>query len=237
MPAEDALPPQPSRVEDPDEAQRRELRDRARAYAARELSDRGFADLVPPSSLEFAVSTNGQRTRRVADIRVVEPVDAEEPQSGETALEAPHPGDPDTPSFEITLTWAYYTSLSWAEFAVALRHELVHAVEYVDHGSFSHGPPFRRYAADFDTVVDPADLVPDVLEAIDHRYRLECLDCAFDAVRDKASRVVKRPDRRRCPDCGASLRVRHTDSGRTWTTASGYRSARAAVENAGDVAW
>jgi predicted SprT family Zn-dependent metalloprotease len=217
VPAGDALPPEPPRVEDPGPDDRSALRERAAAYAAAELRERGFLDVVPGDALRFEVSTNGQRTRRVADIR---PRETAEP-----------------PAFTITLTWAYYASLSWADFAVAIRHELVHAVEYVEHGRFSHGPQFRRYAAAFDTVADPSDLVPEVLEAVDHRYRLACEDCGFDAVRDKASAVVKRPEGRRCPDCGGGLRVRHTASGRTWTTGSGYRTARAAVERSGDVAW
>lgn len=217
VPAGDALPPDPPRVEDPDPDHLGALRERAAAYAAAELRERGFVDVVPADALRFEISTNGQRTRRVADIR-----------PRESAA---------SPAFTITLTWAYYASLPWADFAVAIRHELVHAVEYVEHGRFSHGPTFRRYADAFDTVADPSDLVPDVLEAVDHRYRLECEGCGFDAVRDKASTVVKRPERRRCPDCGGALRVRHTDSGRSWTTASGYRTARAAVEQSGDVAW
>ena len=223
MTAADALPPAPPRVEDPDADQRALLCERAHAYARRQLRERGFAAVVPPATLGFTVSTSGQRTRRVADIR---------PREGERGA-----GEAGSPCFTVTLTWAYYEALPWDDFAVALRHELVHAVEYVRHGSFSHGSQFRRYASDFDTVVDPADLVPDVLEALDHRYRLECLDCPFDAVRDKASRVVKRPEERRCPDCGSSLRVCHTDSGRTWTTESGYRSARTAVERHDDRSW
>lgn len=229
MPAGDDLPPEPPRVEDPSPAHRRALRERARAYAARELRERGYDDVVPPASLRFEVPTNGQRTRRVADIRPRTESDDTEAGRADRAAASQR--------FTVTLTWAYYAALDWADFAVAIRHELVHAVEYVEHGGFSHGPQFRQYAPAFDTVADPADLVPDVLDALDHRYRLKCQGCGFDAVRDKASTVVKRPDRRRCPDCGGGLRVHHTDSGRTWTTSSGYRSARAAVEETGDLAW
>ena len=224
VPAGRSLPPAPPRVDDPTDAHREALCERAAAYAAAELRERGFADVVPPATLDFEVSTNGQRTRRVADIR---------PRDGPTDDST----DGVSQHFTITVTWAYYAALSWEEFTVAVRHELVHAVEYVEHGTFSHGPRFREYAPSFDTVVDPADLVPDVLDRVDHRYRLECESCPFDAVRDKASTVVKRPEHRRCPDCGDDIRVRHLDSDRTWTTASGYWTARAAVERGDEVAW
>jgi hypothetical protein len=93
----------------------------------------------------------------------------------------------------------------------------------------------RRRA--FDTVTDPAEAVPNVLEALDRRYRIECDGCELDAVRDTASPVVKRPDGHRCPDCGDGLRVRHVASGRTWTTPSGYWTARAAVDADADESW
>jgi len=216
-PASD-LPPAPDRVEDPTEAQQAALARRAEAAAERALTARGYDDRLAPDRLSFVVSTNSARTRRVANIT---PVDA-------TAV---------TPRFEVTLTWQYYAALSWEAFATAIRHEVVHAIEFTEHGSFTHGAQFRAYAEDFDTAARLSDLVSGVTEAIDHRYRLACLACDFAAVRDRASPVVKRPCERRCPDCGGGLRVRHNASGRTWEGVDGYRTVRRAVEATPDVDW
>lgn len=127
----------------------------------------------------------------------------------------------------IVLTRRAYERYDWPTFAGVVRHELVHAWEFQRFGESGHGPRFRERAA--------------TLEAPRHcqrfsepRYVLQCLaaDCDWRARRHRASKPVKAPDQYRCGSCGESIEVEHADSGRTWTTASEYGGAKAALGDA-----
>ncbi|NGM69703.1 SprT family zinc-dependent metalloprotease [Natronolimnobius sp. AArcel1] len=124
----------------------------------------------------------------------------------------------------IILARRAYERYEWPEFAAVVRHELVHAWEYQQFGESGHGPRFREQAAR--------------LEAPRHcrsfsepRYHLQCLasDCDWQAKRHRASKPVKSPDQYRCGSCGSSYAVTHVESGRSWTTASEYGGAKAAL--------
>ncbi|MEY7850782.1 SprT-like domain-containing protein [Natrarchaeobius sp. A-rgal3] len=124
----------------------------------------------------------------------------------------------------IVLTRRAYERYDWTEFAAVVRHELVHAWEFQRFGESGHGPRFHEKAA--------------ALEAPRHcrsfaepRYVLRCLeaDCEWTATRHRASKPVTAPDRYRCGACGGSYEVEHADSGRTWTTSSGYGGAKSAL--------
>ncbi|AXR81596.1 SprT family zinc-dependent metalloprotease [Natrarchaeobaculum sulfurireducens] len=124
----------------------------------------------------------------------------------------------------IVLTRRAYERYDWSAFAVVVRHELVHAWEFQQFGESGHGPRFRERAAE--------------LEAPRHchsftepRYVLCCLeaDCDWRADRHRASAPVRSPERYRCGVCGGTYAVEHVDSGRTWTTASGYGGAKSAL--------
>lgn len=124
----------------------------------------------------------------------------------------------------IVLARRAYERYDWPEFAAVVRHELVHAWEFQQFGESGHGPRFRDRAAE--------------LEAPRHcrsfsepRYVLRCLgaDCDWRAERHRASRPVRAPDGYRCGRCGGSYEVEHVDSGRTWTTASGFGGTKAAL--------
>lgn len=124
----------------------------------------------------------------------------------------------------IVLARRAYERYEWPEFAAVVRHELVHAWEFQRFGESGHGSRFRELAA--------------TLEAPRHcrsfaepRYVLRCRerDCTWRATRHRASKPVRAPDGYRCGDCGGALEVEHTDSGRTWESASGFGGAKAAL--------
>ena len=132
--------------------------------------------------------------------------------------------DADREVATIVLTRRAYEQYDWETFAEVVRHELVHAWEFQRFGESGHGPRFRRQASRLEaprhceTFVEP-------------RYWLQCRssDCEWEARRHRASQPVKAPEQYRCGVCGGSYEVEHVDSGRTWTTASGFGGAKAAL--------
>jgi predicted SprT family Zn-dependent metalloprotease len=122
----------------------------------------------------------------------------------------------------IVLARRAYERYAWPEFAGVVRHELVHAWAFRTFGEAGHGPRFRERAAALEA--------PRHCEAFaEPRYVLRCRTCDWRATRHRASKPVRSPDRYRCGDCGGAYEVEHADSGRTWTTASGYGGAKAAL--------
>jgi len=125
----------------------------------------------------------------------------------------------------IVLARQAYEEYDWATFAGVVRHELVHAWEFQRFGESGHGDRFRDRAAALEA--------PRYCEAFaEPRYVLRCLTdgCDWRAKRHRASKPVKAPDQYHCGVCGGSYEVEHTDSGRTWATASGYGGAKAALD-------
>ncbi|MEF8976245.1 MAG: SprT-like domain-containing protein [Halapricum sp.] len=122
----------------------------------------------------------------------------------------------------IVLTWDAYRELGWERFTGTIRHELVHAWEFLTHGESGHGPRFRRKAAELDA--------PRHCESFtDGRLRLVCTgeDCSWALERHRASKPVQYPDRGYCcGECGGEYVVEHVDSGLTWRTNRGYEQAR-----------
>lgn len=124
----------------------------------------------------------------------------------------------------IRLAARAYDRLDWDAFAGVVRHELVHAWEYQSFGEAGHGPRFRGKARELDA---PRHCP----QFSDHRLVLDCTRCDWTAGRHRASPPVKFPTRYGCGRCGADYRVEHVASGRTWTTNSGYHTARRTVED------
>ncbi len=129
---------------------------------------------------------------------------------------------PDRESVTIVLARRAYEAYDWPAFAAVVRHELVHAWEFQQFGESGHGQRFREQAA--------------ALEAPRHcrsfaepRYVLRCRDCAWEADRHRASKPVTTPGAYRCGNCGGDYEVEYVASGRTWTSASGYGEANAAL--------
>ncbi|SER56795.1 SprT family zinc-dependent metalloprotease [Natrinema salaciae] len=132
--------------------------------------------------------------------------------------------DADRDVATIVLARRAYERYDWPAFAGIVRHELVHAWEFQRFGESGHGDRFRERAAALEA--------PRHCEAFaEPRYVLRCraTGCDWQANRHRASKPVKSPDRYRCGDCGGVYEVEHVESGRTWTDASGYGGAKAAL--------
>jgi len=124
-------------------------------------------------------------------------------------------------SVTIRLTWAAYRSFGWNEFTDVIRHELVHAWEFLEYGESGHGERFRAKA---DAVGAsrhcPSFSVP--------RLQLLCTGtgCDWTVDRFKASKTVTKPEKHRCGACGSRYVVEHVDTGERWRTSRGYEGAR-----------
>ena len=122
----------------------------------------------------------------------------------------------------VVLSQRAYEAYDQKAFAAVVRHELVHAWEFQRHGESGHGPRFREQAARLDA--------PRHCETFTRpRYALSCLECDWRAGRHRASKPVRTPERYRCGACGGAYEVEHVESGRTWTTSSGYGGTKAAL--------
>lgn len=108
--------------------------------------------------------------------------------------------DPDSGDVTIRLTWAAYETFGWEEFSGVVRHELVHAHEFQEHGESGHGPRFRALADRVDAPRRCRRFVPPA-------YWVTCLDCEERLARYRRSKLVKHPDRYRCGSCGGRLAV------------------------------
>lgn len=131
---------------------------------------------------------------------------------------------PDEDRVTIRLARRAYDRLDWAAFAGVVRHELVHAWEFQEFGEAGHGPRFRVKARELDAPRHCPQFT-------DHRLVLDCEECDWTAGRHRASDPVKFPERYGCGQCGSDYRVEHVASGRTWTTNSGYHTARNRIED------
>jgi len=127
----------------------------------------------------------------------------------------------DEESVTIRLTWAAYRSFGWDEFTDVIRHELVHAWEFLEHGESGHGERFRAKAEAVGASRHcPSFSVP--------RLQLLCTatGCDWTVDRFKASKTVRNPKEHRCGACGSRYVVEHVDTGERWRTSVGYEGAR-----------
>ena len=121
----------------------------------------------------------------------------------------------------IRLTWAAYRSFGWEEFADVIRHELVHAWEFLEHGESGHGERFGRKAE----AVGASRHCPSFSVA---RVQLVCTGtgCDWTGDRHRASKTVREPENYRCGACGSRYVVEHVATGERWRTGLGYEGAR-----------
>ena len=124
----------------------------------------------------------------------------------------------------IVLSRRAYEAYDWETFAAVVRHELIHAWEFQQFGASGHGERFLAKADELETPRHCPSFT-------DPRYVLRCLHdgCGWEATRHRASRPVTTPERYRCGHCGTDYEVEHVESGRTWTSSSGYGGAKAAL--------
>lgn len=164
-------------------------------------------DDLEPRDIRWHVSTNAQRTRRAGDCR--------------------HRAA--TGDLEITLTWAAYAAWGWAQFTDVIRHEYAHAWLFRTHGSHGHGWRFKRVADDLAAPVHCDSFA-------EKRLKVTCSEgCEF--ARDRASSLVKNPEPKVCRPHSADLTVTHRATGRAWTTATGYKRVRNAIERNDGEEW
>jgi predicted SprT family Zn-dependent metalloprotease len=109
-------------------------------------------------------------------------------------------GDPRT----VRLTWAHFQNEGWAAAAATVRHELIHVHLLNEADDASHGEAFRRLADRLDTHVNCERFV-------DPEWWVTCTDCGARLARYRRSKLVKRPDRYQCSDCGGAFRVDRAD--------------------------
>jgi predicted SprT family Zn-dependent metalloprotease len=195
------LPPLPDRVETPTERKQQQLIERATAYARTVDLD------VAVDAIDWAISTNAQRTRRAGDCRY----------------------NRQTEQLTITLTWAAYAAWDWDEFTETIRHELVHAFQFANRGDSDHGLRFTLLAESVDAPIHCQRFTTG-------RLQIRCGEGCED-YRSKASKLVKHPETARCRDHDATMTVEHVATGRTWTDHEGYDRERAAIEQAADTEW
>jgi predicted SprT family Zn-dependent metalloprotease len=194
-------PPLPDRVETPTERQQQQLIERATAYARTVDLD------VAVDAIDWAISTNAQRTRRAGDCRY----------------------NRETDQLTITLTWAAYAAWEWDTFTETIRHELVHAHQFAERGDSDHGLRFKLLAESVDAPIHCQRFTTG-------RLLIRCGEGCED-YRSKASKVVKHPETVLCRPHDASMTVEHVATGRTWTDTEGYERERAAIERATDAEW
>jgi len=173
---------------------RQELLDRARAYA--ETVDQPVA----VDAIEWEISERAKRQAGVCRY------------------------DRAADRVTISLTWAAFQAHGWDQFRETIRHELIHAWEYQQHGESSHGARFERRADELDVSVRCERFS-------EPRLLLVCTNaaCEWELRRYRASKTVTRPERYSCGECGSDYEVTHCATGECWRTARGYERARDAI--------
>ncbi|MFC7009873.1 SprT family zinc-dependent metalloprotease [Halalkalicoccus salilacus] len=106
--------------------------------------------------------------------------------------------DSENEEITIRLSWDAYKAYGWKQFARVVRHELIHAWQYVEHGKAGHGPTFRQW-------IDPLETDRHCERYADPKYWVVCRACESREPRYRRSKVVKQPDRYSCGRCGGDL--------------------------------
>jgi len=100
----------------------------------------------------------------------------------------------------ITLAWRQFENDGWDATAATVRHELAHVHLLREAGDASHGPAFRRLAAELDTHVHCERFAAPAFWVV-------CTDCGARLARYRRSTLVDAPEEYRCGDCGGRFRV------------------------------
>ena len=129
----------------------------------------------------------------------------EVPVQNETTVANPH----------ITLAWAAHEAFGWEETKATVRHELIHLYEYCEYGRSTHGPRFKRLAADLDCGVTCDQFVKP-------RYQLVCPACeSVVKTSHTRSEAIKAPELYTCSNCHipkGGLYGYDTETDTQWTT-------------------
>jgi len=220
------IPEEPERVDTPSKSQEYQLKRRIRAYVEAFVEHRGlWAELKAVGEpdedglpLGYTIETGRRWTRSGGKCTPYE-----NNQTGKVTY------------CNLTFVWRFYAGMSWEKFTGIIRHELAHAVEYFRTGEGGHGAPFKDVAEELDAVTHIDNET--WMGVFDHRYTVECKNCNLESPRNKASKPVKRPEQRMCPDCKTdTLVVHHNPSGKSWETYDKYQQVRSEVEKS-EIKW
>ncbi|WP_331232319.1 SprT-like domain-containing protein [Natronorarus salvus] len=99
----------------------------------------------------------------------------------------------------IRLSWDSYRAYGWKKYAHVVRHELIHAHQYHEHGTADHGSRFTRW-------IKPLDTDRYCEQYADPKYWIVCDSCEGRDPRYKRKKVIQKPDNYRCK-CGGEIRV------------------------------
>jgi predicted SprT family Zn-dependent metalloprotease len=108
----------------------------------------------------------------------------------------------DRQSEEITirLSWDAYETYGWEQFARIVRHELIHAWQYHEHGEADHGPTFRQW-------VEPLETDRHCERYAEPKYWVVCEECESRDLRYRRSKVVKQTEKYSCGRCGGDISI------------------------------
>ncbi|WP_332100926.1 SprT family zinc-dependent metalloprotease [Halalkalicoccus salilacus] len=150
------------------------LCERAGAHAA-DVAAEHFPEL-PVESIRWETSTRMQRSAGVAIY------------------------DRQSEVITIRLSWDAYEAYGWEQFARIVRHELIHAWQYHEHGEADHGSTFRRW-------VEPLETDRHCERYAEPKYWVVCEECESRAPRYQRSNVVKQPERYSCGRCNGDISI------------------------------
>lgn len=105
----------------------------------------------------------------------------------------------------VKISWPGYENHGWEELKVTLRHELAHADQYERRGHTKHDKEFHQMSEEMDFEVsadEPADGA---------NYVIECQGCGDTWYRVNKSKVIKKPEKYRCKECGSNIKTYEYD--------------------------
>ncbi|WP_330630687.1 SprT-like domain-containing protein [Halocatena halophila] len=97
---------------------------------------------------------------------------------------------------QIRLSWPDYENNGWEQTQETIRHELIHAHQYINHGEADHGPTFKEWMDELDTSVYADD------PASKGKYTIRCPNCYNENYRHRECKVVRQPENYKCTVCG-----------------------------------
>jgi predicted SprT family Zn-dependent metalloprotease len=167
---------QPTPAPAPEPSTHEELLDAARAHASEVTAEHFPEHAEEIEAIEWRVSTKATRSSGACKYNR---------RTGEVT---------------IRLTWAAFQKYGWEKFSATVRHELIHAYEYITTGESDHGWKFRMFADDLDCSVHCESFTTP-------KYWVYCPaeSCEFSIGRMKRSKTVKKPERYECPKCAGQL--------------------------------
>lgn len=154
-----------------------------------------------PSTHAELIEASRQHARETATEHFPEvDIDEIEWRVSTKATESAGACKPTETGVDIRLTWGAYKEFGWEKFAGTVRHELIHAYEYLIFGESSHGARFKMLAKKLDTHVHCERFT-------EPKFWVFCPEeeCDFRVGRQKRSKTVTQPGEYLCGQCDSPL--------------------------------